>query len=219
MKRLLWTITGLGVGLTLWTHSAAAQVFGSPFYAVPTGSPGVTVSGRYGRGLNDESGEFNYLGLRIDVSGQDVSFWANGGPVWDGGDTDFTLGGGFAVNLPLAPAAPVHLTIQGGVGWLEDGGITLLNIPIGVALIGNLPSSSAVDVTPWVMPRLHILRASGFGTSNSETGIGISAGVGFTFPSGFGLDAALDWQDVEGFNPIHFGIGFRYKPPLPSPRP
>ena len=116
MKRLLWTITGLGVGLTLWTHSAAAQVFGSPFYAVPTGSSGVTVSGRYGRGLNDESGEFNYIGGRIDVSGPDVSFWANGGPVVDVGDTDFTLGGGFAVKLPLAPAAPVHLTIQGGVG-------------------------------------------------------------------------------------------------------
>jgi hypothetical protein len=163
------------------------------------------------------STENNFVGGKITVALPMVSLWAEGGPVFNG-SSDVTLGAGLAINFIQVPAAPVKLTLQTGVGWLEDGGFTLLKVPVGLAIQGNIPSPGA-DVTPWVMPRVGILRGSGGGSSNTEAGIGISAGIGFTLPGGFGLDAALDWENIDGANPLLAGVGFHYKFGLPSPMP
>jgi hypothetical protein len=219
MKQLILAVTVLSIGLTLRTSTANAQTMFNPFYAAPTGTgaPAVFIAGQFGRGINSESGENNFVGGKITVALPMVSLWAEGGPVFNG-SSDVTLGAGLAINFIQVPAAPVKLTLQTGVGWLEDGGFTLLKVPVGLAIQGNIPSPGA-DVTPWVMPRVGILRGSGGGSSNTEAGIGISAGIGFTLPGGFGLDAALDWENIDGANPLLAGVGFHYKFGLPSPMP
>ncbi len=219
MKRSILAVIGIGLGMTLCS-TASAQVFGNPFYAAPTGSgaPSVFIFGQYGRGLNDESGESNFIGPGIAVALPVVTFWAEGGRI-SNGSSDETVAVGLAFSLIQAPLAPIQVMAQAGLGWIEDGGVTALNVPIGVAIKGNV-STPGAQVTPWIMPRINIQRVSGFGTSASETGVGVSAGVGFTLPGGFGMHTALDWLDIADVQPLLFGIGVHYKiqtPGVPGP--
>jgi hypothetical protein len=95
------------------------------------------------------------------------------------------------------------------------GDITLMRFPVGVVVKGDMGSSS-LQVSPWVMPRLNIMRLSADGAGTTETDFGASAGVGLTMPSGFGIHAALDLLavSVEGApetqQQLRFGIGAHY---------
>jgi hypothetical protein len=98
-------------------------------------------------------------------------------------------------------------------GTIED--ITMMRFPVGVVVRGDMGGTS-MRVSPWVMPRLNIMRLSSGGVSTTETDFGASAGVGLTMPSGFGVHAALHLLAVsvegapETSQQLRFGIGAHY---------
>ena len=132
--------------------------------------------------------------------------WLNLAP-----DSEITFGGGVGVDV-LDGAATTQVSVQAGVGYVGMDPITSLRFPIGVAIKRRIETGSA-NVTPWVMPRLDISRTSN-GSSNTETNLGASGGVGITMPGGFGIHAALDFlrASVGGFTSDVWtgGIGAHY---------
>ena len=225
MKRRA-TVAAFGLGMfMLSTAPVEGQLFNFPDYAVPSfdGGASTFVAGSYGRGLNDESGKLNAVSAIVGRTTSGLSFQGGFGYIDGVGDSEWTLGGAAGYDL-LSDASPAQLTLQGGIGWMQlsdptglIGDITLLRFPVGVALKGNIDSSSA-SVTPWVMPRLNMVRFSSDGGSTTQTDFGASAGVGITMPSGFGVHAALDLLAVsvdvgsasETQQQLRFGLGAHY---------
>ncbi|HSG50031.1 MAG TPA: hypothetical protein VLA43_19560 [Longimicrobiales bacterium] len=213
MKRGL---TALILGAALVTATpAAGQMWFFPDYAVPsmTGQPTTWVSGSYGRGLNDDSGETDGFAAVIGRTGESASFMGGIGLVTSDGDDEVTLGA--AVGVDVMRREAYTLSVQGGFGWMSfeilDETVTTLRFPVGLALKGDLSQeNSTTRITPWVMPRLNIARISGFGDSDTETDLGLSGGVTFTFENGFGVHTALDYLSASGGDPIYFGIGVHY---------
>ena len=103
----------------------------------------------------------------------------------------------------------MQLTLQGGLSWFDDQSITFWRFPIGLALKGG-GGDSPTSVTPWIMPRLNIIVVSGFDDSETETDLGVSAGVSITSQGGFGVHAALDYLAVEGDEPWLLGVGVHF---------
>ena len=213
MKRGL---TALILGAALVTATpAAGQMWFFPDYAVPsmTGQPTTWVSGSYGRGLNDDSGETDGFAAVIGRTGESASFMGGIGLVTGDGDDEVTLGA--AVGVDVMQREAYTLSVQGGFGWMSfdilDETVTTLRFPLGLALKGDLSQeNSTTRITPWVMPRLNIARISGFGDSDTETDLGLSGGVTFTFENGYGDLTALDYQSASGVVPIYFGNGVHY---------
>lgn len=217
MKRRA-TVVALGLGMfMLGTAPVSGQLFYFPDYAVPSmdGAASTFVAGSYGRGLNDNSGKLNAVSATVGRTTSSVSFVGGFGYI-DGGlaESEWTLGGAAGYDL-LSGTAPAQLTLQAGIGWMQLSGgglipdVTMLRFPVGVAVKGNIESTSAT-VTPWAMPRLNILRASADGASTTDTHLGGSAGVTVTMPSGFGIHAALDYLAVESAEQLTFGVGAHY---------
>jgi len=220
MKRRA-TVVALGVGmLVLTTAPVEGQLFNFPDYAVLSvdGGASTFVASSYGRGLNDESGKLNAVSAMAGKTSSGVSFQGGFGYIDGVGDSEWTLGGAASYDL-LSGSSPAQVSLQGGVGWMQFGGlglvddITMLRFPIGVAIKGNV-SSSAANVTPWVMPRLNVIRLSAGGVSTTETDFGASGGVSVTMPSGFGVHAALDLLRVDAAGAsaqqLMFGVGAHY---------
>jgi hypothetical protein len=205
-------ITGVAVGLGLvflTSLPASAQLWHFPDYAVPSavGGPSTFLAGTYGRGLNTESGELDAFGGVVGRTGETASFMGGLGVITGGGDSEVTLGGSVAVDVVRGES--VNLGLQGGIGWWSPGDVTSLRFPIGLAVKGAVESPEA-RITPWAMPRLDIRYASFDGDSDTSTDFGASAGVSFTFPSGFGVHTALDVLLADGGEPWLFGIGGHY---------
>lgn len=191
----------------------AAQLFGFPDYALPSAgdTPATWLAGGYGRGLNDDSGKSDSFAGAIGRTTGRFSYLGAAGFV-TGDDDEFTLGGALGVDLIQDADTPVQLTLQGGIGWMNvdvlDGSVTFLRFPVGLALKGDAGNGST-SVTPWIMPRLDILRSSGGGfDSDTETNFGVSGGVSVTGQNGFGAHAALDYLAAgDGVNPVGLGVG------------
>lgn len=213
MKRGL---TAVILGATLLTAApAAGQMWFFPDYAVPsmTGQPTTWVSGSYGRGLNDDSGKTDGFAAAIGRTGESASFMGGIGLVTGDGEDEVTLGA--AVGVDVMQGEGYSLSVQGGFGWISfdilGETVTSLRFPVGLALKGDVSQeNSTTRITPWVMPRLNIARISGFGESETETDLGLSGGVTFTFENGFGIHTALDYLSASGGDPIFFGIGVHY---------
>lgn len=184
-----------------------------PDYALPSaeGSPSTFMAATYGRGLNDASTKMDAFVLTVGRTTDRVAFSGGAGRI-ESGLNEWALGGSVGVDLIGKEDTPVQLTVQGGVGWmsidLPSGTLTNLRFPIGVALKGR-PTGSSVRVTPWVMPRINIARASSGGTSGTSTDFGVSGGLGITAPGGFGIHLAADVLAV-GNNPLMFSVGSHY---------
>jgi hypothetical protein len=213
----------LGVGmLMLTTAPVEGQLFNHPDYAIPSfdGGSSTFVATSYGRGLNDDSGKLNAFSATVGRSTSGLSFQAGVGYIDNVVESEWTLGGAAGYSV-LGGDAPAQVGIQAGLGWMQlgdptgtVGDITLLRFPVGVVVRGDMGSSS-LQVSPWVMPRLNIMRLSAEGASTTETDFGASAGVGLTMPSGLGIHAALDLLAVSvegapGTEQLRFGIGAHY---------
>ena len=197
----------LGV-LLVGVSPASAQLFNFPFYAVPSanGAPSTFFAGTYGRGLSDSSGKADSYGAVIGRTGEAAWFGGGRGVGDGGGDSELTRGASVGVDLVEGESATV--AFNGGFGWTGPGDATFLRFPLGIAIKGAVQSPEAL-ITPWVMPRLEIMRVSASGFSSTDSELGASAGVGFTFSSGFGLHTALD--AVFADNTVWlFGIGGHY---------
>ena len=177
---------------------ASAQMWFFPDFAVPSvgpNGPATFLAGTYGRGLNTASGEADAIGGVIGRTTEGASFLGGGGIVMADGSNEVTLGG--AVGVDVANGESATVSVQGGIGWMSIDAFT-----------GSVQSPEAL-ITPWVMPRLNISRFSGGGESQTETDIGASAGVSFTFASGFGVHTALDLL-LSDSNLWYFGGGVHY---------
>ena len=213
MKR----ISVLTIGLAMIAAvPVEAQLTNFPVYAQPTGEPATYLGLTYGRGMNDFSGKADAYGAflgRTGVGGR-ASIFAGLGMLDVDPDAQWSFGGGAAVDvLPAGGSAQVAL--QAGVGYMsvDVGGtdVTNLHFPIGVALKGMIEGPTA-NVTPWIMPRISINRASAGGTSATETDFGASGGVALTLPSGLGFHTALDLLAATE-NIWLIGVGAHYMIP------
>lgn len=184
-----------------------AQLWFFPDYAVPSssGTPSTFIAGTFGRGLNADSGELSAFGAIVGRTGEKVSFMGGIGMV-DDIESEITIGGALGVDVVNGESATV--SVQGGVGWMSPAdGLTLIRVPIGVAIKGNASGTS--PVTPWVMPRLNYSRVSFGGSSAGETDFGASGGLSYNTPGGFGVHAALDALFAN--NTLYtLGIGLHY---------
>ncbi len=218
MKRLAGGIVAAGLIFGFTPSVAHGQLHGMVVQNTSIG-PGVMIGGDYARGLNDESGETNYFGARVGVGLPVVSFWGGVGAVKNG-DSEVTFGGGGAIKVFQGPMVPVELSLQGGFGYIGESNGNLVNIPIGVALVIDVPSP-AISVKPWGMPRIHIQSISpDVGDSQTEVGFGASGGLIVGAPNGLGVHATLDWMTIDyGFGsvtPLLFSIGVHYNISVPS---
>jgi hypothetical protein len=188
---------------------ASAQLEGLPAYNYAPAGAGVTVSGMFGRGLNDASGKANSAGGMI-TYGADM-FWVGGGASY----FDFSeakivsFGGNAGVNLPLGPELPVKVAVVAGAGYWSKSGVNSLTVPAGVTLAINVPSPT-LTVTPWISPQIRYLRVSAGGVSGSTTKFGGSGGLSVTLPMGFGFDVAIDYTNISGASPLVVGGGLHY---------
>ena len=186
---------------------AAGQLINFPVLAMaPGGADGSTSIGAgFARGLNDNSGKQSAIGAGITRGMEKVSFGVSGGYVMT--DTDaLTLAG--RVGVHLVTEGSVSVSVQTGLGWQSltfiPDDVTILNIPIGVAIRSNNDG----PVSVWTMPRFNIARVSAGGVSNSQKKIGGSAGVQYMTESGLGLGAAIDMQRAEGVGGDVTGVFF-----------
>lgn len=201
----------LGLGLLLFGGAlpASGQMWYFPDYAVPSaaGAPATFIAASYGRGLNDDSGKLDAYGAVIGRTGETVSVLGGVGLVSGFADDEVTFGGAVGVDVVEGESATVAL--QGGIGWMSPGDVTVLRFPIGIAIKGMVETPEA-QILPWAMPRVNIGRASAGGSSETTTDLGASAGVTFNFPGGFGVHTALDVLFGDGRKPFTFGIGGHY---------
>ncbi len=226
MKRTLIGLATMGVGLAMVAAPAKAQLMGYPVYAWTSG-PGITFAGDFGRGLNDESGRLSAFGGRVGVSLPIVNFWAGAAtldPGIDGIGNELTFGGGFGIAVFDPPLVPLAISLQAGAGYMNQSDplglgndLSVLNIPIAVAFTFDVPSPG-VNVRPWVAPRVHYLRSSLAGVSDSDFGFGASGGLSVTLPAGFGAHFAADFMSIgdPSRQPLVFGAGLHYQIPLPG---
>lgn len=186
----------------------SAQMWYFPDYAVPSANmgPSTFIAGTYGLGMNDASGKLDAFGAVVGRTGESASFMGGVGLVTGGTDDELTLGGSVGIDLIKGESATV--AFNGGIGWMGPADATFLRFPLGIAIKGFVQSPEAA-IAPWVMPRINITRFSGGGFSNTETDLGASAGVGFTFPSGWGVHTALDLWFADN-NVWLFGVGGHY---------
>lgn len=219
MNRFIGGIAVVAMFASMMASSANAQIHGNPVYGITPGV-GVTINGDFGRGVNDDAYKTNYFGGRVIVGTPAASFWAGGG-ILKNGDSEVSFGGGAAVHVLKGPAVPVSVSIQAGVGVISeeflDETYTTMNIPVGPVFTFDVPSPAA-DVSPWVSPRVHIMRTSGGGESDSEIGFGASGGINVTLPTGLGFHAALDIMTIgdPSMKPFYAGGGVHYTIAVPS---
>jgi len=207
----------LTVGLIAAATPAQAQLAGIVNYALPVGGemPTTHLVGEFGRGLNEDSGKLNAFAVaagRTGVGGRGSVFLGASmvdAPV----ESQYSFGAVGAVGVSQ-PTSPTQISVQAGIGYMSVeqpvvGDVTYWSIPIGIAL-GRSMAQGAGSLNYWVMPRVHLSRASAEGIdSEMETDFGASGGLGFTAAGGFGVHAAIDLlaQDPNIFT---LGAGVHY---------
>ena len=219
MNRAFYVGRGLflAFGLIAAATPAQAQLTGIVNYALPVGGevPTTHLVGEFGRGLNEDSGKLNAFAVaagRTGIGGRGTV--CLGASMLDADpDSEYSFGGAFAVGVSR-PEAPTQISVQAGIGYMSTeqpvvGDVTFWSIPIGIALGRSMPQGAG-SLNYWVMPRVHLSRASADGfDSEMETDFGASGGLGFTTASGFGVHAAIDLlaQDPNIFT---LGAGVHY---------
>ncbi len=182
----------LAMGLLAAAVPVEAQMFNFPDYSIRSGAPATVIATHYGRGLNDNSGKLNAFGLIVARSGIGGRFSARAGlgMVDANPDNEITFGGAIQARFTEA-TSPTSLAVLAGIGYMKVDPFTFTRFPIGVSVGRNIVGESAT-VSPWVMPRLDISRASASGLSTTETNFGASGGVTVIMTSGLGFHFALD---------------------------
>lgn len=195
---------------------AAGQLFGFPDRALPSayGASSPMFAGTYARGLNAASGERGATGAAAGMVANPVTILGGVGLLEGEGTDQITLGAGISADIaPLGGSG--RLAVQTGVGWLQSGefgdDLTFLRFPVGIAMKGRIEGATSA-LTPWVMPRLDIMRLTEQGTSTTETDLGASGGVTLTMTSGLGLHTAVDVVFRELDDVWIIGIGAHYAP-------
>jgi hypothetical protein len=213
----------VALALGLIAAPASAQLFNNPVYFSPSGGTGFSLNGDYARGFGDNE-SLNFAGGRGVLGLGPVTIMGGGGVAFDGG-SEFTFGSAISLNILDLPLVPVAINAQAGIGVIDLGGITELDIPIGAGLAIKVPSP-LLDVESWVAPRIHITRLDfdaglpipGAPDTRTEVGYGVSAGLNVTLPTGLGFHAAVDYVSISSFDLDAFvvGAGIHYRIRVPG---
>jgi len=199
------------LALAAFAAPAAAQLSGLPAYNYAPAPVGVTVSGMFGKGLNDASGKTSSVGGMLTYGAN--MFWVGAGASYfdmsGGGLKAVSFGGNVGVNLPLGESLPVKVAVVAGLGYMSKSGFKTMTVPAGVTLALKVPASG-MTVVPWISPGLRYLRADAGEGWASTTKFGGSGGISFGLPMGVGFDIALDYTNVSGGSPLLFGGGLHY---------
>lgn len=189
---------------------ASAQLANFPVTPVPgmADAPQSWISGNYGRGLNQGSGEENAFGVVYGRTGSPVSFLVGAGFITADPDTEVTLGA--ALGFQLAEVGVFDVAINGGLGWMSPGDLTWIHLPVGVSFSTSSDVGQDSPLGWWFMPRFSYQRLSGNGDANSEFDPGVSTGASISFSEGLGMSASLDYLLVDGDDPVTLGIGLVY---------
>jgi hypothetical protein len=105
-----------------------------------------------------------------------------------GADTRLILGAGFAYQmLRERQDMPFDMVFTGGVGASFGNDVSLIRIPVGVAVGHRFPLEGNFAITPYVHPRLSIDRVSidlpGGNVSDTELNLDIDLGASFEINS------------------------------------
>ncbi len=211
----------IALALGLPAAPASAQLFNNPVYFSPSGGVGFSLNGDYARGFADND-RLNFAGGRAVLGLGPVTLMGGGGVAFNGG-SEVTLGGAASLNVLDLPLVPVAVNVQAGIGVIDQGGVTQLDIPIGVGVAIKVPSP-LLDVEPWVAPRVHIARLAsdaglplpGAADTQTEVGYGVSAGLNLTLPTGLGFHAAVDYLTISEFDTFVVGAGVHYRIRVPG---
>ena len=181
---------------------AMGQLPGFPVLALSAGdADGVTSVGvGYGRGLNDQSGKQNAIGVGVGRAMEKVSFAVLGSYLLGRGtdDNEAAFAGAVAYHVINDEDASVGVSVQTGIGYVKFAE-SVLNFPVGVVISGSTEAGSMM-LTPWVMPRVQFTRLGGT-ASSTETDFGASGGVTIATEGGVALSLALDWLIEEDKDP------------------
>jgi hypothetical protein len=238
MKRFMMFGAALLSGVILIVPPAVAQMNSIPVYFNPKGGTGLMVAVDLGRGMNAESGKNTAAAFRTALGVGPVTIGGSVGFVNpdEGGLVGRELERQYMGNVALrvfgGGLLPVSLSLQGGVGVLklDDAGIDIITVPIGLGIGFSIPTPG-FSFDPWIAPRYTMVRNKDvtFTETVTQNGFGISAGVNLNFLMGLGLHIAGDWQKnptefitgtttptVLETKPFVFGIGLNYTFRIPG---
>ena len=234
MSRFLYQVAVAVLIAGFVAAPAAAQFFNSPVTTSPKAPTGVTIGVEYGRGLNTDSDKNTLLAGRLSL-GLPLITLTGGVGTFEvaGADDEIQFMGQLGLRVFGGPLMPVSVNLFGGAGYASVGGVSNVNIPIGLGIALDVPTPGA-SVEPWVAPRLQLgYQGSVAGPvaaleSVFRGGYGVSAGVTLGIPMGLGLSVAVDWshvgeKSVTGLaaplpvqEPLLFGVRVHYTFGLPG---
>ena len=145
---------------------------------------------------------------REGLGDQRLQFTGEAG-IGDGpGDAAIILGGSMHLQLTKATQdLPFDMVLGGGIGITAGDGVSLLRIPVGVAIGHRFPLEGRYAITPFVHPRISINRVSAGNVSNTETDIDLDIGANFELNEQMQLRLAAALGDGSGV-----GISFAWTP-------
>lgn len=125
-------------------------------------------------------------------------------------DTRFIIGGGFAYQmLREKQDMPFDVVFTGNIGASFGNDVTLLRIPVGVAVGHRFPIEGNFAITPYVHPRLSIDRISGDAVPNSDTEVNLDIDIGGSFEFNSQMQARLAFLLGDG---DAIGVSFVWTP-------
>lgn len=129
-----------------------------------------------------------------------------------GADARMMIGGGFAYQMVREREdMPFDMVFTGNVGASFGNDVTILRIPIGVAVGHRFPIENQFAITPFVHPRLSIDHLSfdgpGGDVSDTEVNLDIDIGGSFEFNPQMAVRLALLMGEADAI-----GISFAWTP-------
>jgi len=199
--------TVLAAACMLLAGSLEAQVTGLPTRnaGIPTG---LTVGAEVGF-PNSDYGDGSAYGFRGAVGFGNLGIGAIISHFDPDGSADAynAIGGDLNYKIFGGPLIPLSVTLQAGAEYADPSGPgTVVHAPIGLGIAVKIPNPN-LAITPWIAPRVDIVRLSGNG-SQTNTNFGLSGGIDLNLIFGLGLTLAYDqvWGDND-IKPGVFGVG------------
>ncbi|MDH5761243.1 MAG: hypothetical protein OEZ65_16890 [Gemmatimonadota bacterium] len=193
---------GAALALVLAITPLAAQIPGNVDWSVRPGGEGVVFAGEAARGLNYDSGESLFAGVRIASLQERSAVWFGGGYAGMAGAADNAVSLGGGLSYVLASPTGMTLAADGGVGIGRRSGSWDWVVPAGLTLWIDPAPDAAVH--PFVSARGFVTGRSGYG---EDVGFSAVGGAQVRLPGGPAFHVALEWEIADGQKPLGIGLG------------
>lgn len=183
----------------------AAQAFGYPAM-----QPATITAREYNFVLADGGANTTVLAFqwREGLGNPKSMFVLDAGVADFGNETALFVGGGLGYQLARASSEmpfDILLTGSAGIGFADN--VNYLRIPLGASLGRRFDVEGGFAIAPFVHPRLGYVRASGGGTSASDTDLEIDIGANFEFNPRMAVRLSLSMADSDAV-----GLSFVWTP-------